>query len=211
MSKLFAKRSSTQYVAVHCSATQPSQDIGLNEIRQWHRQRGWVDVGYHFIIRRSGLVETGRPIDAVGAHVEGFNSNSVGVCLVGGIDSKGRAEDNFTPAQYAALAELLRDLRKQYPGAVVQGHRDFPRVKKDCPCFDVRKWIDETGVFTEDMAPVKLDEGDLIIRAVEITNENPTITSLARRFGYSVNDLLKANPLLNPQTLRVGELVRLPE
>lgn len=211
MSTLFTKRSETQYGAVHCSATPPTMDIGLKEIRQWHRQRGWVDVGYHFIIRRDGTREIGRPIDVVGAHVEGFNSVSIGICLVGGVNKAGKAEDNFTPAQFAELAKLLTELRALYPGIKFQGHRDFPKVKKDCPSFDVRKWIDETGVFTETMAPVKLDADDLVIRCVEVTNENPTIASLARRLGYSVADLLKANPLLDPKKLHVGQLIRLPE
>lgn len=159
---LFTKRSKTQFAAVHCSATPPHMDIGLKEIRQWHRQRGWVDVGYHFIIRRDGTREIGRPIDVVGAHVEGFNSNSVGICLVGGVNKAGKAENNFTPAQFAELAKLLIELRSLYPGIIVQGHRDFPKVKKDCPSFDVRKWIDETGVFADTQAPVRLDEGDLV-------------------------------------------------
>lgn len=104
-------------------------------------------IGYHFVIRRDGRVETGRPVDAIGAHVEGYNSTSVGICLAGGVDEHGRSRDNFTPAQYAALAELLIELKAKYPKATIRGHRDFPKVAKDCPCFDVRNWVNQTGVF----------------------------------------------------------------
>ena len=48
-------RSSTEYLVVHCSATKPSMDIGLREIKRWHvDDNGWRDVGYHYIIRRNG-------------------------------------------------------------------------------------------------------------------------------------------------------------
>jgi N-acetyl-anhydromuramyl-L-alanine amidase AmpD len=146
---MYTMRKVTNYIAVHCAATPPTANIGVKEIRQWHRDKGWIDIGYHFVIRRDGTVETGRPIDTVGAHVENFNSVSVGISLVGGVNSKLQPEDNFTPAQYAALALKLRELKAKYPKAVVQGHRDFPNVAKACPSFDVRKWIAETGVFDD--------------------------------------------------------------
>lgn len=211
MSNLFTPRKRTDWLVVHCAATPPTFNGGAKEIRQWHREKGWIDIGYHFVIKRDGTRETGRPIDVVGAHVENFNSTSVGICLVGGVDAKGKAEDNFTPAQYAELAELLRELKAKYPNAQVQGHRDFPNVRKDCPSFDVRKWIKEAGVFTETAAPIKLDEDGLIFRAVEVTNANPTIFSLAKRFGYTADQLLKANPLVDPTQLKVGQLIRLPD
>lgn len=211
MSNLFTPRKRTDWIVVHSSATQAKSNIGAKEIRQWHREKGWIDIGYHFVIRRDGTVETGRPENVVGAHVENHNSNSIGICMVGGVDAKGKAEDNYTPAQYAALAAKLRELKARYPDAKVQGHRDFPNVKKDCPCFDVRKWIDETGVFAETSAPIKLDNDDLIIRCVEVTNAAPNFFRLAKRYGYTVEALMKANPLVDPASLKVGQLIRLPD
>jgi hypothetical protein len=137
----YAERKENAFIAVHCSATRASLDIGEAEIRKWHTERGWSDIGYNIVIRRSGLVEIGRPIDYRGAHVEGYNDRAVGVCLVGGLDAAGKAEDNFLPEQYLSLLHTLRFLRRYAPGAVIQGHRDFPGVKKDCPCFDVRAWL----------------------------------------------------------------------
>lgn len=136
--------STVKYLVVHCSATQAKSDIGAKEIDRMHRQRGFLKIGYHFVIRRNGTVETGRKVTEIGAHAEGFNAASLGICLVGGIAPDGTPQDNFTDDQYAALAGLLLDLRKDYPSAEVLGHRDLPRVKKDCPCFDVRKWLKET-------------------------------------------------------------------
>ena len=129
------------FIAVHCSASQPIAGYGAAEIDRIHKQRGFKCIGYHYVIRTTGVVEKGRPERTVGAHVEGFNSRSIGVCLVGGVDSTGKSTANFTQAQYGALAALIDDLKHRYPNAVVQGHRDFPDVAKDCPCFDVKKWL----------------------------------------------------------------------
>lgn len=205
MSTLFTHRSRTDFIAVHCAATPPTSNVGVKEIRQWHRAKGWIDIGYHFVIRRDGTVETGRPVDTVGAHVENWNSVSVGVCLVGGIDAKGNPQNNFTPAQFVALAELLIKLTKQYPKAEIKGHRDFPNVKKACPSFDVRRWIKDTGVFTHNEV-----EGDPDAAVVEVTNSAPTLYSIAKKYGTTVAALLKANPSVDPKALKLGQLIKLP-
>lgn len=129
-----------RYIVVHCSASPPSAKVNASVIDRWHRQRGFLRIGYHLVINRDGSVENGRALNAVGAHAEGFNSKSLGICLVGGVSEKGKAENNFTPEQFASLRERLLALREQgYAGEVV-GHRDLPDVKKDCPSFDVRSW-----------------------------------------------------------------------
>lgn len=137
-------RKQTKYIAIHCAATKPTQDIGAKEIRQWHLDKGWADIGYHFVIRRNGRIETGRqPLESIGAHVAGYNSVSVGICLIGGVDENMKPENNFTPAQFNSLRTLVRDMVKRYPGAKVQGHRDFPNVAKACPSFDAIEWWEQ--------------------------------------------------------------------
>lgn len=139
----FKERKETKYVAVHCSATKPSQDFQASDIKRMHLQRGFLDIGYHFVITRSGEVQKGRDAKVIGAHVEGFNAVSVGVCLIGGVsEADGKtAENNFTEAQFKALRGVIKALKEIYPEAIVQGHRDFPKVAKDCPCFDVKEWL----------------------------------------------------------------------
>ena len=142
-------RKSTKYLVVHCSATRPSLDVGVKEIRQWHKNQGWADIGYHFVIRRDGKVERGRAENLVGSHVAGRNSNSLGVCMVGGVSQKDiKPENNFTPAQFASLKTLLKMLSEKYPGSVVLGHRDLPKVAKACPSFDARAWAKKEGLPT---------------------------------------------------------------
>lgn len=140
-------RKSTNWIAIHCSATRPSQDVGVADIRKWHKAQGWSDIGYHFVIRRNGKIEKGRAVDAVGAHVAGFNASSVGICMVGGVSQKDftKAENNFTKEQFAALRSLLTWVSARYPKAKVRGHRDFPKVNKACPSFDAIAWAKKEG------------------------------------------------------------------
>ena len=137
------KPADVKYIAVHCSATPPSMDIGVLELDRMHRARGFLKIGYHHVIRRDGTYEVGRPSTEVGAHVEDFNSCSIGVCMVGGVDASKamKPANNFTPAQFESLRLLLSGLQVLYPAAVIQGHRDFPNVAKACPSFDVRTWL----------------------------------------------------------------------
>lgn len=132
-------------IVIHCAATRPSMDIGKAEITKWHVTRGWRTIGYHFVIRRNGDIEQGRPIVETGAHVENHNRDSIGICLVGGITEQGkpRPEANFTPDQWAALGGIVKILTKSYPTiTTVLGHRDLDPMKA-CPCFDAGAWWDE--------------------------------------------------------------------
>jgi N-acetylmuramoyl-L-alanine amidase len=126
-------------IVVHCSATPQNMDIGADWIRAVHVQENhWSDIGYHYVIRRNGKIERGRPDETPGAHVSQNNATTIGVCLVGGLDADDKtiAEFNYTMKQCTALYSLLRRLTGKYKGAIVCGHRDFPGVKKACPVFD---------------------------------------------------------------------------
>ena len=134
-------------IIIHCSATSAGMDIGVEEIRQWHLHKGWSDIGYHYVIRRNGRLEIGRPLWRVGAHARGHNRDSIGVCLIGGVDAEDRtkADCNYTSAQWDELhlfiSKTVREQRIQ--AANIVGHRDLPEVTKACPCFDVQAWWDE--------------------------------------------------------------------
>jgi N-acetylmuramoyl-L-alanine amidase len=146
-------RKSTRFIVVHCAATRPHMDIGVKEITQWHRALGWATIGYHYVIRRSGRRELGRPQNLIGSHVKGYNAVSVGICLVGGVGMDGKPESNFTTEQFDSLRRLLLELQEMYPHAEILGHRDLSPDKngdgkidsrdwlKACPSFDVRGWF----------------------------------------------------------------------
>lgn len=114
-------------------------------IRALHQGKGWLDVGYNIVIPRDATIQIGRPLDYMGAHVEGYNSRALGICLAGGLDEEGHPVDNFVPEQKLALLDALRFCRRYAPLAFIQGHRDFPNVAKDCPCFDVRQWLGQVA------------------------------------------------------------------
>jgi N-acetylmuramoyl-L-alanine amidase len=130
-------------IIIHCAATPADMDVGAKEIRDWHvKGNGWDDIGYHFVIRRNGTVETGRPLEKIGAHAKGYNKTSIGICLVGGARRDGKklvAEENFTPAQWKALKRHVRLLLERFPGCRLIGHRDV-EPGKECPTFSVREW-----------------------------------------------------------------------
>lgn len=123
-------------IIVHCSATPEGRDFTVDDIRRWHLEGGFSDIGYHYVVYRDGSVHPGRPEEVVGAHCKGQNSCSIGVCYVGGCAADGKTpKDTRTEAQRTALRELVRRLQDKYPGASVHGHYEF--AKKDCPCFKI--------------------------------------------------------------------------
>jgi hypothetical protein len=124
-------------IIIHCADTYPRMDIGVKEIDQWHKERGWKGVGYHYVIRRNGVIETGRPENEIGAHVTGHNRFSIGVCWVGGKGEDGLPQDNRTESQKQSLRSLIHGLHSKYPDAIIAGHSDFNN-NKDCPCFNVQ-------------------------------------------------------------------------
>lgn len=132
------KRNKTNLIVVHCSATQPLKKYDWQSIDRMHRQRGFLLIGYHYVITVDGKVQEGRPVDTIGAHASGYNDKSIGICLIGGVDKEGKSTNNFTKKQFEALDELISYLRQTYKNCKVLGHRDLPNVKKDCPCFDVK-------------------------------------------------------------------------
>ena len=124
-------------IIVHCTATPEGRIETVESVRNMHKAKGWSDIGYHYLIGLNGECWEGRNVNLIGAHCEGHNSNSIGVCYVGGVDKKMQAKDTRTEKQKYALVALLKDLRKLYPKANIYGHHDFNKGKR-CPCFDAK-------------------------------------------------------------------------
>lgn len=170
-------------IVVHCSATNPIQNIGAHEIREMHIMpklnpetnmyrylgknytfhdlpedvqgrsgRGWSDIGYNNVIRKNGVLEHGRDLSRAGAHAKGYNKNSIGICMVGGVDIYNNPEDNFDDRQKETLRAYIDTMIEVFPGSKVVGHRDLSvdmnedgvitpdEWLKMCPCFDVKEW-----------------------------------------------------------------------
>lgn len=134
-----------KYIVIHCSAGPDGVAKTREQLVKEHQARGFRTIGYHYIIEPSGAIIIGRGEDEDGAHVQGYNSNSIGICMLGTL--------KFTQSQWDSLATLVKALRNKYKGASVRGHRDFsPDANKDgilqsrewiklCPNFDVTEWL----------------------------------------------------------------------
>ena len=130
----------------HCSGTKDGKPVSLDALIAAHKARGFRTVGYHWIIEPDGKVVQGRPESEAGAHVEGFNANTIGICMIG--------SEKFTAAAWASARTLALDLEKRHPKATAKGHRDFsPDLNRDgkiqkcewiktCPGFDVHDWYE---------------------------------------------------------------------
>jgi N-acetylmuramoyl-L-alanine amidase len=129
-------------IIIHCSATPSYRDVSAADIDRWHRGRGWSEIGYHGVIKRDGTFELGRDIDRIGAHAFGYNRNSIGLCMVGGLADDNLPSPEYTKAQWHRLNQIISQLELQYPDAEVIGHRDV--ANKACPSFDVAAWM-QTG------------------------------------------------------------------
>jgi N-acetyl-anhydromuramyl-L-alanine amidase AmpD len=119
-------------IIIHCADTPNGKEFHNTDIDRWHKERGWSGIGYHYVICIDGSVEPGRPLEVSGAHAEGHNSKSIGICLIG--------KNRFTPAQWEALKELVKDLEEDWPAAKVIGHYEVASNGKTCPNFNVSDW-----------------------------------------------------------------------
>lgn len=124
-------------IIIHCSATPEGRSLSFEECRRDHiMHRHFRDIGYHFYITRDGTVHDGQPIEKVGAHCEGHNSHSIGICYEGGLDANGKPADTRTEAQRKALKSLVERMHRLFPKALIVGHHDL-NPRKACPCFKV--------------------------------------------------------------------------
>ena len=158
-------RKSTERIILHCTATIEGKDYSVDTIRQWHLQRKFDDIGYHFVIARDGEIMEGRDINKAGAHAAGYNYNSIGISYVGGLDKNLQPKDTRTPEQIEAFKTIIERMVDKYPSIrVLIGHRDTsPDLNesrsiepheyiKACPCFDVEK---EYGVWFRELLQKK--------------------------------------------------------
>lgn len=120
-------------IILHCSATREGKDFRASDIRRWHLERGFSDIGYHFIVDLDGKIEPGRPIEQIGAHCSGQNKDSIGICYIGGLDADNNPKDTRTEFQKESLKSLISGIRTDFGNIRVYGHNHF--TNKACPCI----------------------------------------------------------------------------
>ena len=147
---IFKEMRAINRIVIHCTATKQGIDHDVKYVRGLHKARGFRDIGYHFLIHLDGKIERGRPWDIPGAHAKGYNSDSIGIAYVGGLDENGKPKDTRTVAQMHSVRASVEIIKAQYPMIKVVGHRDLSvdlngdgviskgEWMKACPCFDVK-------------------------------------------------------------------------
>lgn len=198
-------RTRTLYMVAHTTATLFGQDIGAAEVDRMHKAKGWSGTGYAAVIRLNGKEEIGRGYDAIGAHVEGFNSVSFGVAYVGGLGPDRKPANTLNPAQEETLHRIFEREAKRYPKAGVCGHRDLSPDRdgdgviepaewlKACPCFDAIPWAISRGLPAAN------------IRGVWNDNAPRVQTAPDARQVYLQKLLLRAGYVFGPVDGIVGE------
>ena len=126
-------------IIIHCTATEDGNDYSVTDIDRWHRQKGYAEIGYHYLIHPDGMIDTGRAVTKVGAHCKGHNRYSIGIAYIGGLKD-GKPANTLTLYQRCALAALIKTLCLIYPSIkTISGHNRYS--DKACPCFDVPTFV----------------------------------------------------------------------
>ena len=139
------KREITDTIVIHCTQTPPNMDVDVAKVTEWHKDRGFDTIGYHYLIKRDGTLQVGRDEDVTGAHARAVNGTSIGVALVGGGTIDMGWENNFTPRQFETLKSILLRLKDKYNIEKIIGHYQV-EDSKQCPSFDVPGWLQENGL-----------------------------------------------------------------
>lgn len=131
-----------KYLTIHCAATPEGRDVKAPTISKWDKDK-FGQISYHWVVELDGNRVRTLNDNQRGAHVGGKNTGNIGICYVGGVDAKMQPKDTRTKAQKESLRTLVRTYQARYPGIIIRGHREWPKVAKACPSFDVAKWIKE--------------------------------------------------------------------
>lgn len=130
-----------RFLTIHCAATPEGRDVKAATITDWDQAK-FGQTSYHWVIELDGSIHRTLTDDQRGAHIAKNNTGNIGICYVGGMDKgMSKPKDTRTTAQKKSMRTLIRTYQNRYPGIIVRGHCDWPKVNKACPSFDVGGWI----------------------------------------------------------------------
>ena len=118
------RSSKTDYIVLHHAS---AAKYSFKQCHTGHKSQGWSGIGYHFYVTKDGTIYEGRPLNKLGAHVSGYNNNSIGICAEGAY----HIEKSMPEKQLKAIAELLDFLKGEYPSAKIVGHKELKAT--ECP------------------------------------------------------------------------------
>lgn len=127
-----------KYIIIHCTATLTSATATAIQ-NYWKNNLKWKNPGYHILFHYEKGFTVMADFDVVSNGVAGFNSNSINLSYIGGIDKNGKPIDNRSESQKRLIGIAIDELKALLgDNLIIQGHRDFPKVKKACPCYNVK-------------------------------------------------------------------------
>jgi len=180
------------YIVLHTAAhgnKENNYDTSAEQINDWHLERGWRGIGYHFVIRHNGDIEEGRELERTGAHAKGLNTDSIGICMSGHGDYF-----DFTEEQYESLFELCIELSNKLnvPIDNIIGHRELNDL--------IEKGHLESQYKTYKTCPGKIISMDMIRKKIKekIKKDNKKskayfLLSMFKGFGSIFDQLFKSN------------------
>ena len=130
-------------IILHSTATRQGKEFNSNDIKQWHINRGFTNIGYHYVITLDGTIEDGRDIRSIGAHCKGYNANSIGIVYVGGVDDNNKPKDTRTNEQKESLYQLIDELLIAYDLDIDDVYCHYQLGKTLCPSFSIETFKEE--------------------------------------------------------------------
>jgi len=134
-----------KHIVIHCTATSSSTTV-QSILAYWKYKKRWKFPGYHYLIKDDGEIVELLNINKASNGVRGHNNDSIHLAYIGGVDDRLKAKDTRTKEQIESMIRLLFRLKARFPNAEIKGHRDFDGVAKDCPSFNVYKFLTEIGL-----------------------------------------------------------------
>lgn len=139
-------------IVLHCYATKEGQNFTVDDVNRWHIARGFKKIGYHYVIDLDGTIHKGRDESEIGAHAEGYNSNSVGISYCGGCDKNGKAKDTRTKAQIESQCRIVYELLNKYNLTLnnVKCHYQLCKNGKQCPSHTIEQFKKDFKQYVRD-------------------------------------------------------------
>lgn len=190
------KRSATKKIVVHHA---DATNCGAQTIDKWHKQNGWSGIGYHFLVRKKdGIVETGRPIDTIGAHCLNHNLDSIGVCFEGNFEKETMSDEQLQTGK-----ELIAYIRGIYGNNIqIVRHKDL--MATSCPG---KNFPFSELIAKEEKKKDTKEEKKTITYTVK---KGDTLSKIGKSLDVKWEDIASLNSIKSPYTIQTGQVLKVP-
>jgi hypothetical protein len=174
-------RSRTDYFVLHHAE---ASNATVQDIHQWHLNNGWAGIGYHYYVRKDGSIYRGRPRDTIGAHCQGHNYDSIGICAEGNYMAETMPE-----AQKSSIIALCKELLTIYPNVQIVGHRDL--YSTQCPGTDYPFQEIKTRIYQKEVIP-------MVGPFTDVPNDHWAAQAILDMYNRGLLSVDAKNPVFRP-------------